>query len=213
MKTWPSEFLCKRVEGVTRPRLSALAMQLKSDIFHFRVVRDICGILVEANATGHIFLSGWNDYEGVNSLDETHFFYGEQINAPELISHFSLLKVSQQIQEAMRIHEKPEIARIEAEYQRLLIENPKSELLIDLQYEALKGYAERIDNALAEVIDSSNFCWYLGDLLYYVYAEPQQLEDKGAQLLYFQPPITYNSHPVILLPPEPLFENDENESF
>ncbi|MBN3925617.1 hypothetical protein [Nostoc sp. NMS4] len=213
VKTWPNELFCARVEGVTRPRLSALAMQLGCDVFHFRVVRDICGILLEADATGHIFLSGWNDYEGANSLDETHLFYDEQINAPEPISQFSLLTVPQPMQEAMRVHENPEIARIEAEYERLLAEDPQSELLINLQDEVEKGYAERIDNALAEVIDKSKSCWYLRDLLYYVYAEPQQLEDKGAQLLYFQPPTTYNPHPVILLPPEPLSEDDEDESF
>jgi len=98
-------------------------------------------------------------------------------------------------------------------YERLRVENPNSELLFDLMNEVYKGYAERIDNALAEVIDKSKSCWHLRDLLYYVYAEPQQLEDKEAQLLYFQPPITYNPHPVILLPPEPLSEDDEDESF
>ncbi len=195
VKTWPNELLCTRVESVTRPRLSALAMQLGCDVFHFRVVRDICGILLEADATGHIFLSGWNDYEGANSLDETHLFYGEQINAPEPISQFSLLTVPQQMQEAMRVHENPEIARIEAEYERLLAEDPESELLINLQDEVEKGYAERIDNALAKVIDSSNLCWYLTDLFYNVYAEPQQLQDQGVQLLYFQPPNTYNPTP------------------
>lgn len=195
VKTWPNELFCARVEGATCPRLSALAMQLRRDAFHFRVVRDICGILLEADATGQIFLSGWNNCEGANSLDETHVFYEEQIDSTEPISQFSLLKVSQPIQSAMRVYENPEIARIEAEFERLLLEDPKSELLIDLQNEVEKGYAERIDNALAKVIDSSNCCWYLIDLLYNVYAESQQLREQGVQLLYFQPPNTSNQTP------------------
>lgn len=193
VKTWPNELLCARASGASRPRLSGLAMQLGCDAFHFRVVRDICGILLEADATGHIFLSGWNDYEGVNSLDETHQFYEEQIDLPEQISQFSLLEVPQPMQEAMRVHEDAEIAKKEAEYGWLLAEDPDSELLVNLQDEVEKGYAERIDNALAEVIDKSKSCWYLGDLLYLAYAESQQLEDQGVQLLYFQPPTTYTN--------------------
>ncbi len=76
-----------------------------------------------------------------------------------------------------------------------------------------KGYGERIDNALTFVIDKSKSCWYLRDLLYYIYAKPQRLETKGAQLLYFQPPITYHPHPVIKLRLEPLSSDDQDESF
>lgn len=214
MKTWPNELLCARALCASRPRLSALAIQLGHDTFHFRVTRDINGILLEANAAGGIFISGWSDYEGTNSFDETHQFYDEQIDAPDdLISKFSLLEVPQSMQAAMRVHEDPEIARMEAEYERLRVENPNSELLFDLMDEVDKGYAERIDHALALVIDKSKSCWYLRDLLYSVYALPQRLEAKGAQLLYFQPPITYNPHPVIKLPPLPLSSDDEDESF
>ncbi|MBG1266332.1 hypothetical protein [Nostoc sp. WHI] len=209
VKTWIAALLCARAEGASRPRLSALAMELGCDAFHFWVTPDINCVLLEADSTGRIFISGSaDDEEG-----ESYKFYDEQIDAPDIISQFSLLEVSQSMQAVMRVYEDPEIARIEVEYERLLVEAPDSELLFNLEDEVFKGYAERIDNALAEVIDKSKSCWYLRDLLYYVYAEPQQLEDKGAQLLYFQPPTTYNPHPVILLPPEPLSEDDEDESF
>ncbi|MEH1942422.1 MAG: hypothetical protein V7L01_19710 [Nostoc sp.] len=207
VKTWPVDLLCARAEGASRPRLSTLAMELGCDTFHFWVTRDINCVLLEADATGRIFISGSADDEEGKSYK----FYDEQIDAPDIIPQFSLLEVSQSMQAAMRVYEDPEIARIEVEYERLLLEAPDSELLFNLEDEVFKGYAERIDNALAEVIDKSK-SWYV-DLAYDVYTKPQSLEAKGVLLLYFQPPTTYNPHPFIVLPPEPLSEDDEDESF
>ncbi|MEH2433233.1 MAG: hypothetical protein V7K25_03105 [Nostoc sp.] len=207
VKTWPVDLLCVRAEGASRPRLSALAMELGCDAFHFRVTRDDNGILLETDATGHIFISGCVNAEE----SESDQFYDEQVDAPGLPPQFSLLHVPQLMEWAMRVNVDPEIARIEAEYERLLVEAPDSELLFNLEDEVFKGYAERIDNALAEVIDKSK-SWYV-DLAYDVYTKPQSLEAKGVRLLYFQPPTTYNPHPVIVLPPEPLSEDDEDESF
>jgi hypothetical protein len=207
VKTWPVDLLCMRAEGSSRPRLSALVMELGCDAFHFWVTLDINCVLLEADATGRIFISGSaDDEEG-----ESYKFYDEQIDAPDIIPQFSLLEVSQSMQAAMRVYEDPEIARIEVEYERLLVEAPDSELLFNLEDEVFKGYAERIDNALAEVIDKSK-SWYVS-LAYDVYTKPQSLEAKGVRLLYFQPPTTYNPHHVILLPPEPLSEDDEDEFF
>ncbi|MEH2089057.1 hypothetical protein [Nostoc sp.] len=207
VKTWPVDLLCARAEGASRPRLSALAMELGCDAFHFWVTRDINGILVETDATGHIFISGSAD----NEEGESYEFYGEQIDAPGLFPQFYLLSVPQSMEAAMRVNEDPEIARIETEYERVLLEAPDSESLFNLEDEVLKGSAERIDNALAQVIDRSK-SWYV-NLAYDVYTEPQELEAKGVRLLYFQPPTTYNPHPVILLAPEPLSKDDEDESF
>jgi hypothetical protein len=214
VKTWPVEWLCQRAIGASRLRLSALAMQLGCDAFHFRVTRDINGILLEADAKGCIFISGWNDYEGANSDDEIHQFYDEQIDASDdLISQFSLLKVPQSMQAAMRVNEDPEIARKKAEYKRLTEENRDSELIVHLMDEVYTGYAERIDKALAEVVDKSKSCWYLNDLLYNAYAEPRQLEDMGVQLLYFQPPTTYNPTFKTNLPTDSLAKDEEDKSF
>lgn len=92
-------------------------------------------------------------------------------------------------------------------------ENRDSELIVHLMDEVYTGYAERIDKALAEVVDKSKSCWYLNDLLYDAYAEPQQLKDMGVQLLYFQPPTTYNPTFKINLPTDSLVKDEEDESF
>ncbi len=213
VKTWPGALFCMRAEGASRPRLSDIAMQLGCDAFHFYVARDICGVLLEANATGHIFISGQSDYEGVESYDEISQFYGEQIDEPDdLISQFFLLEVPQSMQAAMRANEDPEIARKEAKYKRIRAENPDSELLFELMDEVDKGHAERIDIALVKVMDNSKSCWYLNDLLYHVYAKPQQLEAKKAQLLYFQPPMRRDP-PLLNIPStsEPLPEDEGDE--
>lgn len=210
VKTWPYNLFCKRAAGASRCRLSALAMLLGCDTFHFWVHRSVNGILLEADAKGQIFTSGCVDIEE----GESYQFYDEPINAPGMmLNQFHLLQVPQAMQEAMRVNDDPEIARREDEFERLLAEDSDSELLVYLDDEVAKGYAERIDNALAKIIDRTKSCWYLLKLVYYAYTKPEQLEEKGAQLLYFQPPTTYNPHPVILLPPEPLSEDDEDESF
>lgn len=214
VKTWPGVLLCIRAEGASRLRLSDLAMQLGCDAFHLYVARDICRVLLEVNATGRIFISGQSDYEGVESDDETSQFYGEQIAEPDdLISQFFLLEVPQSMQAAMRANEDPEIARKEAEYKRMRVENPDSELLFKLMDEVYKGDAERIDIALAEVMDSSKFCWYLRDLLYHAYTKPQQLEAKGAQLLYFQPPIGRDPPLPNISSRSELLSEDEGDEF
>jgi len=267
IKTWPVELFCQRAKDASRPRLSNLAGKLGCDAFHYRVVRDICGILLEANAAGSTFLSGWNDYEGVNNEDEMHWFYDEQINATEEISQFSLLEVSESIQAAMRVYQAPEVLAKEAEYEQILKEKSYSQLPVELINEVSKGYAERIDSALSEVIDSTKSWWFINDLLYHAYARelpqverpidpahadeinpltekpyregeydlvskltkqqiktltqliapeppPQLLEGLEVQLLYFQPPVTYNpTPPTIKFSSESLSENEEDDSF
>lgn len=101
-------------------RLSTLAVQLGCDAFHYRVVRNFCGILLEANDTGRTFLTGWNDIEGVDDMEEIERFYEEKIDKPDDEPQFSLLEVSESIQAAMRVNDDPEIARKEAEYDRLI---------------------------------------------------------------------------------------------
>lgn len=214
VKTWPRDLFCVRAEGASHPRLSDLAMQLRCDTFHFYVARDICGVLMEANAAGHIFISGQSDYEGVANYDETSQFYCEQIDEPDdLVSQFFLLEVPQSMQMAMRINETPEIAKNEAEYERLKVASPDSEELLKLIYAINKGHAERIDIALAEVLDKSKSCWYLRDLYYHAYTKSEQLEAKKAQLLYFQPPIRRNLPCPNISPTSRALLEEEGEEF
>jgi hypothetical protein len=200
IKTYPAEFLCTRKTNSDRPRLSELAVQLRCDAFHYRAVRDLDGILMEADSRGQIFVSGSNDHEGDYSDDEQYQFYQEQINESSLYPQkFSLIEVSESIQAAMLVNEDPEIERKEAEYEKLMVDNT---LDPDAHFEAmtalvplvLQGYAERIDIALGGIINPSESFfksfWYKYDLLYSAYIEAQELEKKGIKLLYFQPPIT-----------------------
>ena len=63
IKTWPHDLFCQRAAGANRPRLSALAMQLRCDAFHFWVSRSLNSILLEADAKGRTFTSGYVDIE------------------------------------------------------------------------------------------------------------------------------------------------------
>ena len=212
VKTWPFGLFCQRAASANRPRLSALAMQLRCDAFHFWVSRSLNIILLEADATGRTFTSGCVDIEN----DDKERFYKEIIDMPGMRSQFSLLKVSEALQAAMRVNEAPELERKRAEWQQLIeSENPDPDLLLELDIEVEPVCGERIDHALAKVIDSSKStsksCWDLLELVYYAYAEPEQLEAFGAQLLYFQPPMTYKP-PRFYVRHEPT-SGDEGEQF
>lgn len=187
VKTWPNGLLCRRAKDASRPRLSALAIQLGCDVFHLEVHDSVEGFLLEADATGRTFLSGCPWTEAPNNFQ----FYEEQVDVTDLLKQFSLLQVPQAMQAAMKVNEDPEVLRREAEVERLMKENSDWSSLIN-QDEDFQGYTERIDRALASIVDGSKSYWYLNYLAYYAYAEPQRLEGNGAQLLYFHPPTTYN---------------------
>lgn len=93
VKTWPNELLCHPVAIDHRPRLSALAMQLRCDAFHLGVDASDWGFLLEANAAGHIYVSGTYDPDTPNEQ-----FYQQPIDAPGWTKQFSILEVPEQIQ-------------------------------------------------------------------------------------------------------------------
>jgi hypothetical protein len=186
----PSELLCERSEGANRPRLSVLATQLGCDAFYLGVYDRVVGMLLEANAAGLTFVSG---SFGPDIPSEQ--FYDEQIDDTELISRFSLLKVSERLQEAIQINEDPELQRIEAEVRRLIEREAYADLSvfessIDRIDEFQQGYTERIDGAFQKVIHGSND-WYSAFPIYNIYTKSEELVAKEAKLLYFQPPVTY----------------------
>ncbi len=185
IKTFPSRLLCWRTKGAGRPRLSTLAMQLGCDAFYLEVHNSTFGVLLEASATGRTYVSGGGPDEPNNQ------FYAEQIDKTGLIEQFSLLQVPEPMQTAMRVNSDPEVQKIKAEFNRLKKEDPDSELLTRLMDEALQGHTQRIDYALAKVINKSSSYWYSCNLAYDVYAHPGQLAAMEAQLLYFQPSEDY----------------------
>jgi hypothetical protein len=206
IKTYPAEFLCMRNTNSDRPRLSELAIQLRCDAFHYRVVRSSIGILMEADPYGRLFVSGSKDFEGNYIDDEEYRFYQEKINQPGSCSEFFLVEVSESIKAAMLINDDPELELRKAEYRKHIIDSDPVDpdahfqALIALEEVVLKGYAERIDCALSKVIDPSLSFWketrfrysMYGDLLYSAYVEAEDLEQKGVKLFYFQPPDNYD---------------------
>lgn len=202
IKTWPTELLCHRSNDGSRPQLSALAMQLGCDAFHLSVYEDILGMLMEVNAAGEIHVVGAFD---ANFAGES--FYQQPIDSTEMIEQFSLLEVPESFQAAMRVNEDPEIARKEAEYDRMDKEkNPDWQLLNELWWDVVgKGHTERIDHALAQAMGASDY-WYLCPLVFYYYVYPEELAAAGAHLLYFQPPTNYKRPPAYTLTREQWLE-------
>lgn len=199
VKTAPQEFLCQRAKGDNRTRLSALAILLGCDAFYLGMYSSYIGILLEADASGRIFVSGGSD---IGTSGER--FWEEQINAVgdlKDIAQFSILEVPELLQAAMRANENSELLAKEAEVDRLIEENSDEsdrqlsilEFFNDETDEFHQGYAQRIDRALAKVIDDSHdqSQWYCNNLIYDVYSELSPLANDRAKLLYFQLPSTY----------------------
>ena len=92
IKTYPNDWLFLRIPSRERPRLSKLAMELKCDAFHYRVIRDDESLLLEANSRGN--------------------FQFNSTNNPQ----FSLIEVSESLHRAMQVNQDPEIVRKKAEY-------------------------------------------------------------------------------------------------
>lgn len=98
IKTSPQKLLCQRARGAIRPRLSKLAMQTGCDAFHHYVHDRYWGVMLEADASGRTFASGYLDgYD----IEEQMRFCDEPItkDAP----HFSLLNVPEEFQAAGRV--------------------------------------------------------------------------------------------------------------
>jgi hypothetical protein len=196
VKTFPFEFLCERATGASRPRLSALAIQLGCDAFYLGVYERIDGMLLEANVAGRTFVSGC-----YNPDIRSKQFFDEQIDDMELISGFSLLEVSESLQAAIGVNQEPEYLKKQAKIERLRAkaENPNSRKSEDLWIQIgilmneeypFNGHTARIDRALAKAIDVSN-CWYWNGLVEDIYTNTQKISAKGAKLLYFRSRNTY----------------------
>jgi hypothetical protein len=205
VKTWSSELLCHRIADDFRPRLSALAIQLRCDAFHLSVyggTYGTCGILLEANAAGDIYVAG-----SFNADVPSESFYQQPIDEPDSIERFSLLKVPESFQTAMQINKAPEIIRNEEEYNRLKAEkHPNWSLLNELwSNEVSKGYTERIDMALEAILDRSG-TWAYSHLAYAAYVHANELAAANGHLLYFQPPTNYKKPPAYTLTPDQQLE-------
>ncbi|MEH1796292.1 MULTISPECIES: hypothetical protein [unclassified Nostoc] len=116
VKTFPDELLCRRAKDAERPRLSELAIQLRTDAFYIGYGEE-GSIFMETDAKGGIFISG--------SVNEEHSeegkFFEEQINLVDRIQsleqkapqRFFLLNVPEQMQTAEQELKEEEDKRFE----------------------------------------------------------------------------------------------------
>ncbi|WP_445636308.1 hypothetical protein NSTC745_01187 [Nostoc sp. DSM 114161] len=184
VKTEPSELLCRRARGATRPRLSQLAMQIGCNAFHFGAYGHH-GILLEADAMGQTFISG-----SVDRIEEENQFYDEEINRRGR-SQFFLLDVPEEIQAVMKPPSPEQQQEEERRLEELDMLIGTEEEPFDAQFEIaelLKGHYRRIDEALEPLLGGSPSYWYLYENLFYLaYTRQQQLAADGLRLLYFKP--------------------------
>jgi hypothetical protein len=192
VKTSLNELFCRCAPGIDRSRLSELAMQIGCDAFHLSVYSSIHGMLMEVDAGGQAFISGWADYSGWEDLK----FYGQPINKPEKPVQFFLLNVPKEMQTATRVTEDIKGLEKKIEELEVLPQQEESEeidkQLYDIQSELdnFKGYFQIVDEELGQLIGGSY--WQLSDsLVCLAFTQQQQLEANGVRLLYFEPPEHY----------------------
>lgn len=195
IQTWPSDLLCRRDLDATRPRLSELAMQTGSDAIHFGVYNTFFSILMEADASGRLFISGDVDCEE----SEKDKFYDEQINVRSGEPQFQLIEASQPMLEAMRIELSPEEKQLkqlaalsEDELWSIVIWDEEIDGTEDDWWESSKSNARKRDEALWNLLKGSYYYYSLRELFERAFAQ-QEKEIDGERLLYFQPAEFYRN--------------------
>jgi hypothetical protein len=203
IKTSHDSVLCAQTADKKRPRLSALAMQLKSDAFFFSVNEGMAGLLIEANSRGEVYVSG---YCGLQIVTDT--FYGQPIDQPDRVGTFSLLQVPKSLKSAISINRDPKVIRMKEEYNKMYWhEDP---ILRDRFDEVvMKGYAQRIDESFAAVIDYSGIWGEPGlfSVKYqnsnqYTYQYSERFIKTNDCLICFEPPSNYTEPSMFEMTPE-----------
>jgi hypothetical protein len=97
-------------------------------------------------------------------------------------------------------------------YQRLILDKKQAsiqlffrKLLNRLRNEAMKGYTQKIDEALSAIIDSSGI-WAYPNLAYAIYEYSEELSAARGDLIYFQPPDNYETPAAYKLTPKQWLE-------
>lgn len=172
IKTYPNDWFFLRTPDGKRPRLSALAMKLKCDAFHFRVINGMEGLLLETDSNGKFRFDCTKD------------------------PSFSLIEISERLQKAMLVKQNPEIIRREsvflAEFNKQKAKGKIDlELLANMSEGLGESSLEQIDTALAITIDPFQNYWHSYDLFDQIYNNYNQLEEMNVKFLYFYPPDNY----------------------
>ncbi len=180
IKTSPAELLCRRAIGATRPRILELAMQTGCNAFHLGVYQTDYGVLLEADAQGHIHITGKVDAE----LED--MFYEEQITKQSERIDFSLLALPEEIVATTKLSvsesQKQSVKELEVQGEQ----DPNA--WIELEY-SRQSENRLTSEALEQLLSKPHSYWHLEKepLVYRAYTQQQQLASDGARLLYFQP--------------------------
>jgi hypothetical protein len=186
------ELLCRRVRGATRLGLSALAIELGCEAFHYSAYSGLEGIFLEVDANSSTIVSGW----AADRLPQGKF-YGEPVRDENL--QFQLLNVSEEMQAAVKEEENDEeYSRMLAELKQLRDQDRKKSKddeeinwqLFDLEdeIEAFKHTFQLVDEALGKVMGSAYWRSKDKNVIYLAFAEQKQLETDRARILFFQTP-------------------------
>lgn len=186
IKTFSPKLFCHKAKGSARPILSELAVQSSCQAFHHHVQKRNCGVLLEASITGETLASGYLDYDDIDRMK----FLNEPVIKADREQNFLLLDVP----EAFEAAGKPKVRlnalekqQKEQELEVLFNEKPDQAQFALSEWKKLNmSRFERIDEDLGKLICISNSFWHENNLLYKAYAEPEELEQDGVKLFYFQ---------------------------
>jgi len=191
VKTQPPELLCQRARGAAKPRLAELAIQSRCDGFHYRIYDDYCGALLEADASGQIFVSGYWDCYDIKDMK----LYDEQITELSAGLNFFLLDVPEEIRTIGRDFRSPEAIQRRKKELSILMQQERADRVEALakfkaEWEELDKSSFQIDDErlgrMLVGLDRYRDYWYQHNLYYKVYTKQQQLAADGVRLLYFQ---------------------------
>ncbi|MGB5634122.1 MAG: hypothetical protein WBM44_23955 [Waterburya sp.] len=187
IKTIPKEFLCRRSNNSSKPRLSELTVQSNCQAFHWSVYHGTFGVLLEANKQGDIFLSG--SHSAYNKLDR-RLYYQERINYDEEWQ-FCLLDIPENIKEAIKPKTREELERAAIKLQELQALSDRGIDTFKEQMELNFNSGTTADLALRRSIGNSSPYWKRGGNIGVLCMEQKKIIAGGGKILYFKTPEYY----------------------
>lgn len=185
IKTSISKLLCHTGKHFDRSLISELAIESSCDAFHHHVFERYYGVLLEANANGQTFASGYIDCDERNEM----VLLNKSVAKTTKEQNFFLLDVPKEFKDAgqVKFHlNELEKQRKEEELEALFNEQPGQAQLALSEWKKLHmSWFERTDEDLEKLICKSNSFWHENNLLYKAYTEPNELEKDEVKLLFF----------------------------
>ena len=187
IKSSSDNLFCNRAKNSFRPRISELAILIDCDAFTYQFYDFFLGALLEADASGKTFVSGYLD--NTNSITENDIFCSEQVNYMATGLNFILLNKSNELKLSCQKNEisKEGIQNRIDELDILVEQHPEKINYALSEYKKIhKSRFVRDNEHLGEILCKSDSFWHEDQLLYQAFANPQKLEANGVRLLFFQ---------------------------